>query len=514
VKRHACLTALILCVSATACSVDREGRFEGAAIDGGLVDLMTRDSARDAIVDANRDAAEEDAQILDAAMVDAEILDADIDAGDVDAAVDLDAGVDAGPPDAGATCIPRCSGGTLADCTPTGMTITVTCSLGCIETGGIGACGRIRPSHVPDPTLLFAGTAAVAVTTTSYTINTDTGEIRDGATVLRAAGAAGDVTGIVFRTAVQADMAPELGIFAMRSFRVAAGATVTGIGARALVILSTESVIIDGVIDVGARGNTAGPGGRNGGRDRNGAAGPGGGARGELRGTFGENQSAGGGGGHSGVGGQGGDHDVLVGTDAPGGAGGAVIADGDGAVLYGGGGGGAGANAADGGPGGGGGGVLQITSAASVTVSATGIVRAPGGPGEGGDRSGGGGGAGGTVFLEGTSVAVVGLVVANGGGGGGGDGDIFSGPGDGARGGDATTAASGGSGAGAGSGGTGGAGLTLGGADGGDARGGGGGGGGAAGRLFFAALAASVSIAGTTSPSDPAARVTRVVTIF
>ena len=484
-KRRTRLAVLILCVCATACSVDREGRFVGAAIDGGVADLGMRDSARDAVVDANRDAADEDAQLFDAEILADADVEAGADAGDLDAAVELDAG----PLDAGPACTPRCSGETLEDCASTGMTTPVACSLGCIETGGVGACGRIRPSHVLDPTLLFAGTAAVDVTTTSYTIDTDTGEIRDGATVLRAAGAAGDVTGIVFRTAVQGDTAPELGIFAMRSFRVAAGATVTGIGVRALVILSAESVTIDGVIDIGALGNTGGPGGGNGGRDRNGAAGPGGGAGGELRGAFGERQSAGGGGGHSGAGGQGGDHEVLVGSDAPGGVGGAAIADGDGAVLHGGGGGGAGANAANGGPGGGGGGALQITSAASVTVSATGIVRAPGGPGEGGDRSGGGGGAGGTVFLEGTNVAVLGIVVANGGGGGGGDGDIFRAPNDGARGGDAITVAGGGSGAGAGSGGAGGAGATLGGVDGGDARGGGGGGGGAAGRLFFAALA-------------------------
>ena len=88
--------------------------------------------------------------------------------------------------------------------------------------------------------------------------------------------------------------------------------------------------------------------------------------------------------------------------------------------------------------GGAGGGALQITSAAAITVDASGEISAAGGGGRGGclngstnTMSGGGGGSGGTLFLEAPAIRILGTLAANGGGGGarlsdegrGGDGD-------------------------------------------------------------------------------------------
>ncbi len=333
------LTALL----GAGCAVERAGLGGGTADDGGTLDLAVRDAGRDArvdlgadahvdadLIDAQVDAGEVDAGEVDAGDFDGGPIDAGdfdggpTDAGEVDAgptdAGDVDAGpVDAGPSDAGPSCVTRCVGSTLETCTALGAVTSTPCgALGCLETSVGAACGRVRASHVPDPELLFAGTAAVVVTTPSWVINTDNGEIRDGSTVVRAAGPAGDASGILFRTAAQGGTAPELGIFAMGSLTVVTGASITGIGGRALVLLVAGGVTIEGVIDVGARDGTGGPGGRNGGIERNAAAGPGGGAGGQLQGLTDGRQSGGGGGGHSGAGGKGGDQVAVLGADAVG----------------------------------------------------------------------------------------------------------------------------------------------------------------------------------------------------
>ena len=112
------------------------------------------------------------------------------------------------------------------------------------------------------------------------------------------------------------------------------------------------------------------------------------------------------------------------------------------------------------GRGGAGGGALQISSAVSITIAASGTIASNGGGGHGGcdnggssTMSGGGGGSGGEIFLEAKVITMAGALVANGGGGGGG---AYNGSGDGSNGADGTltsAAAAGGTGAATGQGG-------------------------------------------------------------
>lgn len=190
-------------------------------------------------------------------------------------------------------------------------------------------------------------------------------------------------------------------------------------GRRPLVLLVSQSVIIEGAIDVSSSGRSAGPGGGAGGtRGADGTAGLNAGCKGAYSGDAKNTWDATGaaGGSFLGKGGQGGDGPLGTAACAPSRL----------RPLVGGTGGGGGARY--GGDGGGGGGALQVSAGLSITVAAGGVIHAGGGPGEGGHGSydhsgpgsGGGGGSGGAILLEAPQVVVQGTLAANGGGGGGG----------------------------------------------------------------------------------------------
>jgi len=180
-------------------------------------------------------------------------------------------------------------------------------------------------------------------------------------------------------------------------------------GARALVLLAWNDVIVGGTLDVGASGSTAGAG-----SNTNYASTPtglSGGAGGSYGGSGGNNSAA--------PSGSPALTPLVAGMRGQNGCG----------V-----------------PGGGGGGALQITAGAAITV--TGTITAGGGGGSGGSSSGtclggAGGGSGGAILLEAPAITVTGTIAASGGGGGGGGSSDFGG---GSGGGDARYGGFGGSG--------------------------------------------------------------------
>lgn len=211
----------------------------------------------------------------------------------------------------------------------------------------------------------------------------------------------------------------EVAVLHLRSFTVAAGATVQIVGARPLIVVASNAIIVSGRVDAGAKGSTPGAGGFAP------AMGDGHGSRGAHEGTY--SDSGGGGGGFGDHGGTGG---AITGctTPLPGGTPGPSEGDDPISVLQGGAGGGAGeGTGCSDNLGGAGGGALQLTSNTSVFVDETGMITAGGGGGTGGTdcgsfdgNSGAGGGAGGAIVLQAPMVTNQGIIAANGGGGGGG----------------------------------------------------------------------------------------------
>jgi len=288
------------------------------------------------------------------------------------------------------------------------------------------------------------------------------------------------------------------------SVTITGGGLLTVTGSRPLALASSSTMRIDGMIDVGSHGGQRGP------------------AADDAACMFAGNPASdtGGGGGAAGgtftlAGGNGGigdknDNGPPTGTATAGTHGATTTI----SVLRGGcpgqaGGDEGGGSNGRGGAGGHSGGGLYLYARQSLTITATGRVRATGAGGAGGEvlAGGGGGGTGGLVVLESPSLTISGQISANGGGGGQGGG--LSGPqhdkltsGNGGRDGDlGTTAAAGGSGAGGndpgfGPGGAGGA-LTAA-VDGTTADFGGGGGGGAAGVIKL--LSGQQQVSGTLSP--------------
>lgn len=311
----------------------------------------------------------------------------------------------------------------LATCTaPSG------CALGCIEdTCATPAhCAYVVPSY---RALADACTAPAAlpslVVTASQTWDTGIDALCTGGVVTQLAG-------------------PPICVVRYAAIEIAASATLTATGSRALALVADSQLRIAGVLDASASGTTNGPGG---GLAQHGGTSISLGQGGAGFRTFG---GPGGGGGGSNGGPPLGDpanHIALIGGPR-------------------------GAIGASGFPigGGGGGAVALIACRGGVEIPVGGTVDIGGGGGRGGSdalsggalmlRPGGGGGAGGNLVIEGGSVAIAGAVFANGGGGGGGttvnDGAGFAGS-DGPR---ATWGAAGG--AGTGSGGLGGTGAATG----------------------------------------------------
>jgi hypothetical protein len=214
---------------------------------------------------------------------------------------------------------------------------------------------------------------------------------------------------------------------------VASGVTVRVVGNRPLVVISSGSVTLSGVIDAGARDSIPGAGGGAPGQ------GTGPGAPGtHLPGQ--SNDSGGSGGGHATPGARGGngcgddDEDVplcMPGQAALGPAGGMAYGDAEVTVLTGGSGGGRGGqddgNACTPGAGGAGGGAVQLYAVGTIDIASGGGILAGGGGGRGGGgqggcaaAGGGGGGAGGAIYLQAGRIELAGTLAANGGGGGAG----------------------------------------------------------------------------------------------
>jgi hypothetical protein len=264
---------------------------------------------------------------------------------------------------------------------------------------------------------------------------------------------------------VQQPLGPEICVLHYQSITIETNKTYGASGSRALALISDETLVIDGVLDVGYHNSQGGPGGglvMSGGYSITNKAG-GGGAGGRTDGGHGGTTQTGGGA-------NGGEaimnpatlNYVVGGARTP-------------ATPYNNGGGAA------------------IVVACRGALKVQGTVDVSGGGGHNGYlrdigtgqlvyRAATGGGAAGMVVLQGLSLSITGQLYANGGGGGGG-GNGTGGPGyEGQR---STAAAAGGT--GTATGGTGGAGGALGAPQGGvsDTNGNGGGGGGAAGFFFL-----------------------------
>jgi hypothetical protein len=350
----------------------------------------------------------------------------------------VDASVDAEPP----VCVPGCEGDILVTC-PAGGAQRVECDLGCVADNA-PHCAVMVPSNgvtIADLDIVPVDKPFVVPAGEVYTIATDNGRItdEDGVQVRPATTAGGlhEATGTYY-----ARRGETVGLFAVDSLVVEAGATLRGDGERALIVLARGEIVVRGTVDVsagcldGIGGNTCGgPGGGDGAsvvsqaggcaRGGNGAGAAGGGEAGA--------ESGGGGGGLGAAGGAGG----RAGSEAmprAGGLGGQPSSACPGPTLVplvgGSGGGAGGVGDANGGPGGGGGGALQLSSFVRLQIdsgneSTPAVVRASGAGGTApttAAQGGGGGGSGGSILLEAPVlfIATRSSITANGGGGGSG----------------------------------------------------------------------------------------------
>ncbi|MCS6800170.1 MAG: hypothetical protein NZ898_16890 [Myxococcota bacterium] len=520
----------VVVLLAAGCMLDRAGLGTARFDSGGGTDAGTQDglAAIDATDDGppRPDAPETDATDERAASTDARPTDTGTD--DRPAPVDTgadgrDVGIDGGPSCPAAS---WCDGDQLVRCA-SGVETRQSCPLGCmVETGGRATCARLVPSNVGDRVEWTAAsfdldTAAWATTGKSIVFETDTGRIRVcdapnvydgvGCSLVREAGTGCSMSPCYFQLSPTGTPGSELGVFAMRSLRVASGTVLTGVGMRALVLLVAGDATIEGRIEVGGGRDPndrqrPGPGGFAGGGNGTRGGGPGGGAPGAPRGSY--EDGGGGGGSFGGLGGRGGN--VGMGSETGGPAGMTYGATSLVPLVGGSGGGGGARNGAGSGFGGGGGGALQISAGGQIEVTTGACINAGGGGGGGGGNggSGGGGGSGGAVLLEAREVSVSGTLAANGGAGGQGTREWSSASGNGASGraGDCSPIPAPGtmdemSGAGGGAG----SGLMGMGVSGSGARTNGGGGGGGGGRIRINTLSGSVEIDDTTLLSPNAA---------
>lgn len=386
---------------------------------------------------------------------------------------------------------------------PKGSCATLTCELGCDEL--LGRCRRLRAANV-DAAPIFAAALDTLTLASTATIDTSSGEIKDGATTIRAAGSEGSAVGGVYWASVAQGSGGKLALFGVKRLELKAGATVTILGAQGFVLYATEGATVAGSLLAPAKGSQGGPGGGAGGTSdgKPGATCGGGEGQGGGWGNGGSTgDGGGGGGGYKATGGAGGDSDYP--PTPKGGAGGASNGEASLSPLRGscGGGAGGGPGQGPGGYGGGGGGAIQLSVNGALEV--TGSISAPGGGGEGAHEgaAGGGGGSGGAILLQAITLdlTAASVLAANGGGGGSG----AYGPGQtgapGESGQASATPAKGGAGGGAygGAGGAGGAGADESGKPG-AKEANGGGGGGSVGRI--AIVAKTSTLAGVASPAD------------
>jgi len=350
------------------------------------------DDGGDVVVDAGDDAGRPDAGPLDAGPDDAGLVDAGpLDAGPDDAGpVDggpLDAGsVDAGPPDGGL------DGGDVDG--------------GGVDAGadaGVDAGGLVFPYDIAnvDETTLSAQLPLDFTACTSAVLNTDD---LASSMFVGCAPSLDDTWRIVNANAMDHQVVATTGL------TLPAGLTVEVVGSASLVLVVDGDANVAGALDASGSATAAGAGGDV-------ACGP---RLGGAGGLSSDRGSGGGGGGHLTAGGAGGTADN---GGAPGGAEGALVG-GVPFVLRGGCSGGAGGgDGSSGGAGGFAGGALQISVSGTLTLD--GELRAGGGGGQpatAGGHGGGGGGSGGSILVQASHVVGSGVLQANGGGGAGGSG--------------------------------------------------------------------------------------------
>ncbi|HUG61606.1 MAG TPA: hypothetical protein VMP03_07160 [Methylomirabilota bacterium] len=276
-----------------------------------------------------------------------------------------------------------CQDDAVVTCTANGdIEQSVACALGCTADPD-PRCLVLEPSNLPAATCDTAANLDL-IYADSAEIDTDTA-----------------CTSLV----VQAD-APDICVVRGRNVTIAAGVTIRVTGGRALAIVATGDLTLDGTLDSSAIATGAGPG----------AVGDG------IGGAGGVDGDGGGGAGHHTSGGMGGTGPLA---GASGGVAGTSFGLDTLVPLRGGSGGGQ-AGGASQTQGGGGGGAVQLVACGSLTIG--GVIHVGGGGGEGGlgvlidepREAGGGGGSGGGVLLEAAVVNITGTLAANGGGGGGG----------------------------------------------------------------------------------------------
>jgi hypothetical protein len=280
----------------------------------------------------------------------------------------------------------RCDGTNLVRCKPEGAgEVSEPCALGC--NAAALRCFDANPSNGLAKFLDQASGQPDLNLGDSATINTDTGEVKVGGSVVT-----------VYSESVAQPNGPVVRVFAVKSL-VAKDVVVTGKNAIAMV--SAGDIKISGVFAASANG-----------------AGPGAGAfaDGNCRGKDSPFKQAciggAGGGGFGSPGGGGGSAKDPV-AYADGGTGGTIAGNAELVPLRGGCGGGDTYDGTRGGGGGGGGGGGAIHLVARTEVSVSGVLAANGGTGPGG-------GSGGGILLEAPIIDVAGRVVANGAGGGSG----------------------------------------------------------------------------------------------
>jgi hypothetical protein len=239
----------------------------------------------------------------------------------------------------------------------------------------------LAPSNLPESTCVVAGQSNLVLT---------------GSSTL-------DTNSACHSIVDQGGGTPEVCVMKFADVHVGPAAILSVGGVRALALVATGLMTIEGRIDAAANGAMNGPGITMSGV-----------------GQTGTTTSGGGGAGHGTSGAQGG---ANVGSVPA--SGGAMSGTPMLVPLQGGSQGGAGGTGAVGSAArGGGGGAVQLVSCTTLSVAMGGVVEAGGGGGSralataGGTGGGGGGGSGGGILLEALDVAVHGTLAANGGGGG------------------------------------------------------------------------------------------------
>lgn len=322
-----------------------------------------------------------------------------------------------------------CRGKELARCAPDGLSWQMQpCAQGCDAASNACTGSHLVPVNLPHDACTMTGLADRDVTS-DLTIDTDEGCAR-----------------VIPQSAGQ----PEICLHAYAQLRVREGVAVRAQGSRALALLATRSMRIEGRISVSARGSQSGPGSALGplGDGQPGVGHlvdgmpPAPGSQMVVDWPVLPANGGGGGGGHATPGAPGGDAPAMgmcgpKQSCAMGGAGGAAHGSEQLAPLEGGSHGGSNSASEDSSrlndPGGGGG-AIQLVACEELILGAKAVLDANGGGGDGGGAgseenvandtpgAGAGGGSGGAILIQARMLTASpgGIVVANGGGGGGG----------------------------------------------------------------------------------------------